>query len=78
VGGDTRGIDFAKLALADAIDLAVLIEEEASDRYEELADQMELHHSERVARFFRHMQQVELGPDADLSTDDFSDEPVAH
>jgi rubrerythrin len=66
VGGHTRGIDFTKLALVDAIDLAVLIEQEASDRYEELADQMELHHSDRVARFFRHMQEIELAHEARL------------
>ena len=51
----TRGIDFASLSLRDALDLAVLVEEEARDRYEELAEQMEVHHTPEVARFFRFM-----------------------
>lgn len=51
-----RGIDFATLTLKDALDLAVLVEEEAMDRYEELADQLELHRTERAARFFRFME----------------------
>ncbi len=55
----TRGIDFARLTLVDALDLAVLIEEEARDRYEELADQLELHHTAEAARFFRKMVHVE-------------------
>jgi len=50
-----KGIDFARLTLCDAIDLAVLIEEEARDRYEELAEQMELHHTPEAANFFRFM-----------------------
>lgn len=52
----TRGIDFARLGHRDALDLAVLVEEEARDRYEELAEQMELHHTPGAARFFRFMQ----------------------
>lgn len=52
----TKGIDFAKLSLKDALDLAILIEEEARDRYEEFADQMDLHHTPEAARFFRMMQ----------------------
>jgi len=36
----TLGIDFASLSLKDALDLAVLVEEEARERYEEFADQM--------------------------------------
>lgn len=51
----TRGIDFQNLGLRDALDLAVLIEEEARDRYLEFADQMELHRSFEAARFFRFM-----------------------
>jgi len=48
-------IDFTKLSLRDALDLAVLIEEEAKDRYEELAAQMEIHHTPEAASFFRLM-----------------------
>ena len=35
----TRGIDFRALSLKDALDLAVLIEQEAEERYEEFAAQ---------------------------------------
>jgi rubrerythrin len=55
----TRKIDFATLGLKDAIDLAVLIEEEAKDRYGEFADSMEMHHTPVAAKFFRFMQGVE-------------------
>jgi rubrerythrin len=51
----TKGIDFGSLVLKDALDLAILIEEEARERYEEFADQMELHHTPDAAAFFRSM-----------------------
>jgi rubrerythrin len=51
----TKGIDFERLTLLDALDLAILIEEEARERYEEFADQMDLHHTPEAARFFRFM-----------------------
>lgn len=51
----TRGIDYTTLSLRDALDLATLIEEEARDRYEELASQMALHHTPEAERFFRYM-----------------------
>ncbi len=51
----TTGIDFSTLSLRDALDLAVLIEEEARDRYEEFAEQLELHHTPEAAKFFREM-----------------------
>lgn len=50
-----KAIDFTTLALVDALDLAILIEDEAKDRYEEFADQMELHHTAEAATFFRTM-----------------------
>jgi len=50
-----RAIDLASLPLVDALDLAILIEDEAKDRYEEFVDQMELHHTPDAARFFRSM-----------------------
>lgn len=55
----TQGIDFARLTLKDALDLAVLVEEEARERYEEFADQMELHHTPEAASFFRFMSRNE-------------------
>jgi len=55
----TRGIDFATLTIKDALDLALLIEEEARDRYQELAEQLEAHHTPEAAGFFRKMVKVE-------------------
>jgi rubrerythrin len=51
----TKGIDFTSLSLQDALDLAILIEEEARERYEEFAHQMRLHHTHEAAVFFRFM-----------------------
>jgi rubrerythrin len=51
----TQGIDFGRLGLRDAFDLAILVEEEACERYVELAEQMELHHTAAAAGFFRFM-----------------------
>lgn len=55
----TPGIDFASLSMRDALDLAVLIEEEARDRYEELAAQLILHRTPAAAAFFTKMMRVE-------------------
>lgn len=57
--GKTRLIDFAHLSLKDALDLAILVEEEAKDRYEEFMDQMEMHHNPDAAYFFRFMRRNE-------------------
>lgn len=53
------GLDFAKLTLLDALDLAVLVEEEAMERYHELAEQLEVHHTRAAAKFFRYMEKNE-------------------
>jgi rubrerythrin len=63
----TRGIDFATLSLRDALDLAVLIEEEALERYEELMDQLEQHRTPAAARFFRSMARQEAKHAAKLA-----------
>ena len=55
----TRSLDLEHLSLEDALELAALVEEEARDRYEELASQMELHHNPEAAAFFRHMLSIE-------------------
>lgn len=55
----TRNLDLASLSLCDAIDLAVLVEEEARDRYAEFADQLTLHHTPEAAGFFRWMSEIE-------------------
>lgn len=51
----TRGIDFASLSLKDALDLAILVEEEAQERYQEFAQQMDQHRTPEAAKFFRLM-----------------------
>ena len=55
----TQGIDFANLSLRDALDLATLIEEEAHDRYLELAEQMRVYKTVGAEAFFRKMARVE-------------------
>ena len=50
-----KGINFASLSLMDALDLAILIEDEARERYEEFVDQMEIHHTAEAGTFFRTM-----------------------
>lgn len=57
--GEIKGVDQVTLTLMDALDLAVLVEEEARDRYEELAEQMDVHHTRDAARFFRFMAKNE-------------------
>ena len=52
-------IDFASLSLQDALDLAILVEEEAQERYLEFVDQMEQHHTPEAARFFATMARNE-------------------
>ena len=51
----TGRLDFASLSLQDALDLAILVEEEAQDRYLEFAEQMETHHTPEAAGFFKFM-----------------------
>lgn len=48
-------IEFESLSLKDALDLAILVEDEARERYEEFISQMELHHTADSAAFFRFM-----------------------
>ena len=54
-----QGIDFAKLSLMDALDLAILVEDEAQERYEEFAAQMDQHRMPQAAQFFRYMVENE-------------------
>ncbi len=72
--------DFASLSLMDALDLAILIEDEARERYEEFVAQMELHHTPDAAEFFRFMARNEEKHGADLLARRrrlFRDEPPA-
>ena len=76
----TRGIDLAQLDLKDALDLAVLIEEEARERYEEFAEQMDVHHTPEAAVFFRFMAGNEEKHRAELwhrRRELYRDDPVA-
>ena len=61
-------IDFASLSLMDALDLAVLIEEEAKERYEDFAAQMDQHRTPDAARFFRLMAVNEAKHGQELAT----------
>ena len=54
-----RGIDLARQSMMDALDLAILVEEEAQERYEEFAAQMDLHRTPEAAKFFRYMVENE-------------------
>ncbi len=72
-------IDFARLSLQDALDLAILIEEEARDRYEEFAHQLGEHHTPEAASFFKTMAANETRHGEDLSLrrqDLFGDNPT--
>lgn len=62
-----QNLDPTVLSLKDALDLAALIEEEAHERYLELADQMEQHRTPEAARFFRFMAENEAKHGAELS-----------
>lgn len=75
----TQGIDFATLSLKDALDLAVLVEEEARDRYEELAAQLILHRTPAAATFFTRMMRIEELHRQQLvqkRTAQFGDQPI--
>jgi len=52
-------IDFVSLSLQDALDLAILVEEEAQERYLEFVDQMEQHRTKEAAAFFASMAKNE-------------------
>jgi erythrin-vacuolar iron transport family protein len=51
----SREIDFTRLKLQDALDLAILIEDEAEERYLEFAVQMEEFQTPEAGTFFRFM-----------------------
>jgi erythrin-vacuolar iron transport family protein len=59
-------IDFSTLSLQDALDLAILIEEEAKERYEEFAENLAVHHTPDAAHFFVTMAGNEAKHGADL------------
>src|ERR1039457_5991959 len=51
----TKQLDLTKLDLMDALDLAILIEQEAMERYEELTAVMRAHRPAEAASFFHFM-----------------------
>jgi rubrerythrin len=59
-------LDFSTLSLQDALDLAILIEEEAQERYEEFTANLALHHTPEAARFFATMAVNEARHGSDL------------
>ena len=73
-----KTLDLAILDLRDALDLAILVEEEARDRYEELAAQMENQHTFEAAAFFHAMVKNEAKHGEELAIrrrDLFGEEP---
>jgi erythrin-vacuolar iron transport family protein len=59
-------VDFSTLSLQDALDLAILIEDEAKERYEEFAENLKLHHTPGAADFFVTMAGNEAKHGTDL------------
>ena len=59
---DTMSSDIAfdNLSLRDTLDLVIFVEEEAKERYDEFAEQMEAHHTPDAAKFFRFMAENEV------------------
>ena len=75
----TTDIDFSKLSLKDALDLAILVEDEAQERYTDFAAQMETHHTAEAAKFFRFMAHNEAKHGEELGArrkELFGDEPM--
>lgn len=73
-------IDFARLTLRDALDIGIVIEDGARERYEELAAQLEEHHTHDAAEFFREMAGVEADRAEQLRgrrRERYGDEPSA-
>ena len=56
----SHDIDFGSLSLRDTLDLAIAIEEEAKERYDEFAEQLDAHRTPEVAKFFRFMSDNEI------------------
>jgi rubrerythrin len=75
----TIDVDFSTISLKNALDLAILVEDEAEERYTEFAAQMEAHHTSDSATFFRFMAKNEAKHGQELAArrkELFGDEPV--
>jgi erythrin-vacuolar iron transport family protein len=64
---NVRGIDFRTLSLQDALDLAILIEEEAQRRYEDFTEQVGGRYQGDAADMFRIMASAEAKHGAQLA-----------
>jgi len=74
----SQDIDFSALSLRDTLDLAIAVEEEAKERYDDFAEQMDAHHTSEAAKFFRFMAANEIKHAQKLSAQRaalFGDEP---
>jgi rubrerythrin len=72
-------IDFANLSIKDALDLAILVEQEAEERYRELGENLELHDTKDAAQFFHFMMGCEAKHGEELRAkreELFGDEPT--
>ncbi len=56
----SKEIAFDNLSLRDTLDLAIFVEEEAKERYDEFAAQMDAHRTPDTAKFFRFMADNEV------------------
>ena len=56
----SHDIDFTTLSLRDTLDLAIAVEEEAKERYDDFAEQMDAHRTPEAAKFFRFMAANEI------------------
>jgi rubrerythrin len=56
----SHDIDFNNLTLRDTLDLAIRVEEEAKERYDDFAEQMDAHRTPEAAKFFRFMAANEI------------------
>ena len=56
----SNDIDFNSLSLRDTLDLAIHIEEEAKERNDDFAEQMDAHRTPEAAKFFRFMAENEI------------------
>ena len=74
----SNDIDFNALSLRDTLDLAIAVEEEAKERYDDFAEQMDAHRTPEAAKFFRFMAANEIKHAHKLSAQRqslFADEP---
>jgi rubrerythrin len=74
----SHDIDFSGISLRDTLDLAISVEQEAKERYDDFAEQMDAHHTPEAAKFFRFMAANEIKHAEKLSAQRgklFGDEP---